>query len=86
MKLLRELSGLIGLVAVVITLVNHLNTTFSTKESHNQLVKMVIKNSLEIKRVKSRIRGLGAISCGMAMDLKLPTARKECNNIITHNN
>ena len=75
MKIIKDISQFLALAVTVTILVGHLNSTYAKKED-------VQRNSEDIAKLKRKSRSNGSILCGIAIDLKLPTARKECNTII----
>ena len=84
MQLIKEATGLIGLVAVLLALLGHMNSTFATKESYLLSEGRIDANKYKIEALNKKQRKNGSILCGIAIDLKLPTARKECHNIINN--
>lgn len=85
MQAIKELTGLIGLIIVMLVLIGHLNNTFATKLAQGESSKLIQENKKEIKIIKTKSRNNGSILCGMAIDLKLPTAKKACKDAISNN-
>lgn len=75
MTIIKDISAFLTLAVTVTVLVAHLNSTYAKKED-------VQRNSQDIIKLKKKSKSNGAILCGIAIDLKLPTAKKECNTII----
>lgn len=94
-KMMEVMASFLGLIGLVVTLIGHMNDTYTKNDKFEALEEIVYKNA-ELRALEKRVKkneesitsleeknkGLGAIMCGIAIDLKLPTARKECNNII----
>ena len=70
---------------LIVALITFCNNTFATKESYGYLKEAVQENSKEIKKGDEKFKVLGAIMCGMAIDLQLPTATEACKDIISNN-
>ena len=81
-KMMEVMASFLGLIGLVVTLIGHMNDTYTKNDKFEALEERVKKNEESIISLEEKNKGLGAIMCGIAIDLKLPTARKECNNII----
>ena len=85
-RIIRDISAVLGLVGVIVTLIGYANSTYATKESLTNSNSRISSNAKAITAENNRAKRIGTIVCGIAIDLKLPTARKECNDIMEATN
>ena len=86
---LKEVTVIIALISLVIavggamiTQMSYVNNTFASIASLNSVRDKTISNAKEIYILKKDVKSSRSVLCGMAIDMKLPTAKKHCKTFI----
>ena len=86
MKFIKDISAIVGLLVIILVIADRADSKYATQLNQNIQDAMIIENKDAIQNHNVSYKKIGAILCGIVIDLNLPSARKECDTIITITN